>query len=177
MTLDIQGFQLSPESGGEYLLRELGWCARNRTTSASAQINHGRQWSRLAEVDQTKITQLIREESGLPFRPSPIERTLPAATLVEYIRDIYERLKTHSLQNVGYFKNEQVRLLLARLDIEGVDLSLFNCPEYDQLIYHQASGRRMTCRRHHHIVQPYLGNCAEEIAFNLAEWIDQKIEL
>lgn len=95
MTLDIQGFQVSAESGGEYLLREIGWCSRNRTTSTPAQINHGWWWRRLSKVDQTKVTQLIREESGLSFRP-PLECTLPTASLVKYIRDVYDRHKTHT---------------------------------------------------------------------------------
>lgn len=166
LVLDLQGFQLSPKSGGEFLLREFGRCRRKLTLRGHAHIDHRRTWRRLSKFDKSNIAQ---------FRPSPVEGNLPACTIIEYVRDLNQKYKTEALTSVAYWDNEQIKLLLNRLNIQGIDLNLYHCPDFETLIFERADGSRLTCRRHSHLDPAFIGKCAEETAYNFAEWLERNV--
>ena len=74
------------------------------------------------------------------------------------------------LKAVVHWNNAQVALLLRCLNI---DLNLYYCPDPKTLIQKQAEELRLTCCHHKHVDPTYIGMCAEETAFNLAEWLIQ----
>lgn len=175
LILDIQGFQLGPDSGSEFLVRELGLCpAHHRMNSQCVHVDNEYPWRRLYKNEKVCIAQVLRLRSGLAFCPCVVERYIVASALPEYVRVYHSMQRTESKQTLAHWNNRHVELFAKQLNLRALDLSLYSCPPPGNLIISQAKGHRCTCGQHNHINSSLLCECAEETAFNLAEWLARK---
>lgn len=175
LILDIQCFQLGPDSGGEFLVRELGLCPTlQRMSSQSVAVDHEYPWRRLHKNDKARIAEVLRLQSRLAFRPCVVERYIVASALPEYVRVIHSMWRTESKQAIAHWNNHHVELLAKQLNLRALDLSLYTCPSPGNLIITQAKGHRYTCGQHGHINSSLWCEYAEETTFNLVQWLARK---
>ena len=89
MVIDLEGFQLSKDSGATFLVREFGWCKWDRTMTGNTHFDHGWRWRDLSKKDQRTVSYAIDRVHGLSFKPGAHEHSLPVSTLPDLVGDFW----------------------------------------------------------------------------------------
>ena len=128
LVIDLEGFQLSKDSGAAFLVRELGWCKWDRTLSGNTQFDHGWRWRDLSKKDQKTVSYVIDRIHGLSFKPGAHEHYLPVSKFGELVMELHSKFSTPQRLLVAYKGGIQEKLLLDKLGLPYVNLEDFGCP-------------------------------------------------
>ena len=140
MVIDLEGFQLSKDSGAAFLVREFGWCKWDRTLTGNIHFDHGWRWRDLSKKDQRTVSYAIDRVHGLSYKPGAHEHSLPMSTLPDLVMELHAKFSTPERMIVAYKCGIQEKFLLYKLGLPCLDLEDLGCPRFDQLTTTQARG-------------------------------------
>ena len=134
LVIDLEGFQLSKDSGAAFLVRELGWQKWDRTLSGNTHFDHGWRWRDLYKKDQKTVSYALDRIHGLSFKPGPHEHSLPVSTLGDLVMELHGKFSTPQRLLMAYKGGIQEKLLLDKLGLPYVNLEDLGCPRFDELV-------------------------------------------
>ena len=122
MVIDLEGFQLSKDSGATFLVRDFGWCEWDRTMTGNTHFDHGWCWRDLSKKDQRTVSYAIDGVHRLSFKPGAHEHSLPVSTLPDLVMELPSKFSTPERLVVAYKGGIQEKLLLHKLGLPCLDL-------------------------------------------------------
>lgn len=168
LVIDLEGFQLSKDSGAAFLVRELGWCKRDRTLSGNTHFHHGWHWRGLSKKHQKTVSYAIDRIQGLFFKPGLHEHSLPVSTLGDLVMELHSKFSTPQRLLVAYKGGIQQKRLLDKLGLSYVNLEDFGCPHFE--LISEEGTRRFEFSRHLHIRPDLMPHCPEEECYQFVSW-------
>ena len=132
LCLDLDGFYIN----GQFIVCELGWCDGKRM--GALHYGHGLKLSQLTRQDRATVYHVYNYITGLPFYPTPRERSLgvhPQTQLEDDVVDLWKACKTPEASVVVYKGGHLERDLLEQLRIPHFNLETVGCPTYEKLHY------------------------------------------
>ena len=169
IVIDLEGFQLSKDSGATFLVREFGWCKWDRTMTGNTHFDHGWCWRDLSEKDQRTVSYAIDRVHQLTFKPGAHEHSLPVSTLPDLVMELHSKFSTPERLVVAYKGGIQEKLLLHKLGLPCLDLEDLGCPRFDQLV-DEPGMQRFDCSHHLHMRPDIVPHCPEEECYQFVTW-------
>ena len=169
MVIDLEGFQLSKDSGAAFLVRELGWCNWDRTMTGNTHFDHGWRWRDLSKKDQRTVSYAIDRIHGLSFKPRTYEHSLHVSALPDLVMELHNKFITPERPVVAYKGGIQEKFLLHKLVLPYLNLEDLGCPRFDQLV-DEPGRRRFDCSRHLHMRPDIVPHCPEEECYQFVTW-------
>lgn len=172
LCIDLDGFQV----GGEFLVRELGWCApltANREVYGVHHFTHHYTWDKLTVRDAKKAAYVKRHVTGLSLRPSPMEYSYGAVLQQEdlplMVLKLWRQYRTSECDIVAYKGGTLEKHLLTLLNIPSLDLEKKKCPKFKQLYLESSSSSFPKCPCHTHSTE-FDVHCAMSECYAFTKW-------
>ena len=170
MVIDLEGFQLSKDSGAAFLVRELGWCKWDRTMTGNSHFDHGWLWRDLSKKDQRTASYAIDRVHGLSFKPGTHEHSLPVSTFPDLVMELHNKFSTPECPVVAYKGGIQEKFLLHQLG----NLEDLGCARFEQLV-DELGRQRLDCSRHLHMRPVIVPHCSEEECYQFVTWTLEQV--
>lgn len=128
--IDFDGFHV----GGRFLVREFGYIGVDKSCSANSIKFDLRPYEKDVQPSQWKTVRYVTKHvTGLPFKPTDDEETIPFESLDAKVTAVHNLFKTSEKYAVAFKGGHVEKDVLERLGIPYVNLEDFGCPKFSVL--------------------------------------------